>query len=151
MSITLGLYSSFRQCAPRPHSRTILAYESTTHTSIISSTNGVYGEADHVPTCAYRLLSFPICPLDSHDIPLSHCFSTCSDDAQSLLLLHEVLLKTVLSHEGRERLAGDPPSTIFGSTTPNSCSLYPAVQDHGNSLVVYSSLISWRTRTRAMS
>jgi len=37
-------------------------------------------EADHALTCAYHLLSFPICPVD---IALySHCFSACSDDAR---------------------------------------------------------------------
>jgi len=46
-------------------------------TSPIGNTHATYGEADHALTCAYHLLSFPICPLD---IALSHCFSACSDD-----------------------------------------------------------------------
>jgi len=29
----------------------------------------------------YQLLSLPVCPLDSHNIALSHCFSACSEDA----------------------------------------------------------------------
>ena len=33
-------------------------------------------------------------------------------------------MNCVLSHEGRKRPAGDPPSTIFASTTPNYCPLY---------------------------
>jgi len=29
----------------------------------------------------YLLLSLPVCPLDSHNIAPSHCFSACSEDA----------------------------------------------------------------------
>jgi hypothetical protein len=43
-----------------PHSSTTLAYESITHTSIISSTQTIYTEADHALTCACRLLLFPV-------------------------------------------------------------------------------------------
>ena len=57
----------------RPHSRTTLAYEPITHTSFIDSTHAIYREADHAPTCAYHLLSFPSCPLGSHNITPSHC------------------------------------------------------------------------------
>jgi hypothetical protein len=56
----------------QPHSPTTLAYESITHTSIIHSTRAIYGEADHALTCPYRLLSFPICQLGSHNIRLSY-------------------------------------------------------------------------------
>jgi len=52
-----------------------------THTNLIGSTYAIYGEADHAPRCTYRFLSLPICPLNSHNIALSHCFSACSDDA----------------------------------------------------------------------
>jgi len=55
----------------RPHSPTNLAYDSITHTSFIGSTHAIYREADHAPTCAYRLLSLPICPLGLHNITLS--------------------------------------------------------------------------------
>jgi hypothetical protein len=57
----------------RPHSLTALAYEPITHTSIIGSTHAIYGEIDHASTCAYRLLSYPICQLGSHNVTLSHC------------------------------------------------------------------------------
>jgi len=57
----------------RPRSPTTLAYESITHTSFISSTHAIYREADHAPTCAYRLLSFLICPLGSQNITPSYC------------------------------------------------------------------------------
>jgi len=46
----------------RPLSPTTLAYESIIHS--------IYGEADHAPTCAYRLLPFPIWQLGSHNITL---------------------------------------------------------------------------------
>jgi len=58
---------------PRFHSPTTLAYESITHTSFIGSTHAIYREADHAPTCPYRL-PFPVCQLGSHNIALSHCF-----------------------------------------------------------------------------
>jgi hypothetical protein len=49
-------------------------------TSIIGGTRAVYSEADYAPTCAYRLLSFPIVNLAHiYNITLSHCFF--SDDA----------------------------------------------------------------------
>jgi len=72
--IALGPYSSSYLCAPptvhladtRPHSPTSLAYKSITHTSFIGSTHTIYRKGDHAPTCAYLLLSFPICPLGSH-------------------------------------------------------------------------------------
>ena len=57
----------------RPHSPPTLPYESITHTSFIGSTHAIYREADHAPTCVYRLLSFPICQLGSHNIMPSHC------------------------------------------------------------------------------
>ena len=59
-----------------PHSPTALAYESIAHTSFIDNTHAIYGEAGHAPTCAYYLLSFPICLLGSHTITLSHCYFT---------------------------------------------------------------------------
>jgi len=66
----------------RPYSLTLtlahddqaVIYESITYTSTIGGTHAIYGEADHVPTCAYCLLSFPICQLGSHSITPSHCF-----------------------------------------------------------------------------
>ena len=63
----------------RPHSPTTLTYEDSPHTSIIGSSHTTYGEAGHVMICAYCHLSFPICQLGSHNIALSHCFSTYSD------------------------------------------------------------------------
>ena len=42
------------------HSPTTLAYECITHASITGSSHAIYGKADYAPTCAYRLLSFPI-------------------------------------------------------------------------------------------
>jgi len=83
-SITLGPYSSSYLCAPRPYISLILdltalpslAYESITHTSFIDNIYAIYGEAGHAPTCAYCLLSFPICLLCSHNITLSHYFFT---------------------------------------------------------------------------
>ena len=55
VSIALVFCPLFHLYAPRPHSLTILAYESTTHTSIIGRTNAIYGEVDRVPTCVYRI------------------------------------------------------------------------------------------------
>jgi len=43
----------------RPHSH--IAYGSIADTSSIGITHAIYREVDHAPTCAYRLLSFPIC------------------------------------------------------------------------------------------
>ena len=65
----------------RPHSPTTITYKDSPHTSIIGSSHTIYGEAGYAPTCAYRLLSFPVCQLGSHNIALSHCFSTYPDDA----------------------------------------------------------------------
>ena len=56
----------------RPHSPTTLAYEDSP--SIIGSSHTIYGETGHEQTCAYRLLSFPICQPGSHNIALSHFF-----------------------------------------------------------------------------
>ena len=44
----------------QPHSPTALAYEPITHASTIGSSHAINGKADHTPTCAYRLPSFPI-------------------------------------------------------------------------------------------
>jgi hypothetical protein len=57
----------------RPHSPSTLTYEPITHTSIIGSIHAIYGEVDYAPKCAYRLLSYPICQLGSHNVTLSHC------------------------------------------------------------------------------
>jgi len=70
----------------RPHSRTTLAYEPITHTSFINSTHAIYREADHAPTCAYRLLSFPSCPLGSHnDMTAGLGHSLCFSDGLRLV------------------------------------------------------------------
>jgi len=58
----------------RPHNPTTLANGSIIHTSLIGSTHAIYREADHALTCAYRLLSFPICQLGSHNITLLIAF-----------------------------------------------------------------------------
>ena len=63
----------------RSHSPTTFAYESIIHRSAISNTDTIYCEIGHAPICAYYQLSFPICQLGSHNIALSHCFSTYSD------------------------------------------------------------------------
>jgi len=63
----------------RPHSPATLAYESITHTGYIGSTRAIYGEADHAPTCAYRLLSLPNCQLSPHNVTLSHRFFSRSE------------------------------------------------------------------------
>jgi len=69
--ITLSMCSSTVHLADtRPHSRTTLTYESITHTSFIGSTHAIYREADHALPCAYRLLSFSVCPLGSHNVTL---------------------------------------------------------------------------------
>jgi len=65
----------------RLHSHTPLTYESITHTSTTGSTHAIYGEADHAPTCAYCLLSFPICQLGSHNDRNIGTITTCSDAA----------------------------------------------------------------------
>ena len=44
----------------RPYSPTALAYKSITHANVLGSSHAIYGKADHAPTCAYRLPSFPI-------------------------------------------------------------------------------------------
>jgi len=68
------LTSTVHLADTRPHSPATLAYKSITRTSIIASTHTIYGEADHAPTCVYRLLSSPICQLGSHNIMLSHSY-----------------------------------------------------------------------------
>jgi hypothetical protein len=76
----------------RPHSPTTLTYEPITHTSIIGSTHVIYDEVDYAPTCAYRLLSHPICQLTQRhafsllfpdDALNSPCIRTCLDTYSS--------------------------------------------------------------------
>ena len=67
----------------RPHSPTTFAYESIIHRRTISNTYTIDCENGHPPICAYCHLSFPICQLGSHNIALSHCFSTYSDATQN--------------------------------------------------------------------
>jgi hypothetical protein len=80
VSITLGPYFSSYLRASRPYISLIfdpialLPSPTSPSSTQASSTAPI----DHAPTCAYRLLSFPICQLGSHDITPSHCFF--SDD-----------------------------------------------------------------------
>jgi len=101
---------------------------------------------------------------DAHFLPANTYFSrpnrpsssTAHSDQPPVPIINFVLPTSargpsgnhVLSPEGRQRLAADPLSTILIS---NCCPLYLAGQDHGNLLVICSSLISRRTRTCAMS
>ena len=52
------------------HSATTLAYESIPHASTTGSTHAANGGADHAPTCAYRLASFPLAHFGRHNIAL---------------------------------------------------------------------------------
>jgi len=69
--ITLSMCSLTVHLADtRPHSRTTLTYEPITHTSFIGGAHAIYREADHGLPCAYRLLSFSVCPHGSHNVTL---------------------------------------------------------------------------------
>jgi len=85
VSIAVAPSSSTYLCAPQLSISLILDLRARlqviTYTNLIGSTHAIYGEAGHAPTCTYRLLSLPICPLDSHNIALSHYFPACSDEA----------------------------------------------------------------------
>jgi len=82
VSIALGPCSSSYLCAPRPSISLQLDLvalppspmsPSPTQASS-ASLHTICREAGHAPTCAYCLLSFPICPLGSNLITPSHCF-----------------------------------------------------------------------------
>jgi len=81
VSIVLGPYSSSHLCVPRLSVSLILDLTALSPsptgpspTQASSPTHAIYREADRALTCAYCLLSFPICPLGSHSIAASHCF-----------------------------------------------------------------------------
>jgi len=63
------------------HSATTLAYESIPHASTTGSTHAANGGADHAPTCAYRLASFPLAHVADTILRFSHCISTYSNGA----------------------------------------------------------------------
>jgi len=56
-------FSTVHLADTRPHSPTTRV----SHTTFIGSTHATFIEAGHAPTRAYRLLSFPICQLGSHN------------------------------------------------------------------------------------
>ena len=80
-----------------PHSSTTLAYKSITLTTFIGSTHATFSKAGHTPTCAYRLLSFPVCPLGSQNTAISHCFLACPNGALHCHL-HYALTLTRIRH-----------------------------------------------------